>query len=184
MHLNKYIAWRIPNNETIFQVYLRVPPGFTPFRSALPVTNDPEGPRVVEEFHFDPRGHRVHEKKRRHGHRHRHRHGHRHKHKKPKESSSEEVIVLPPVETPRQLPTSKAFLEQEANSRSPHGEPVGFPDVSPVHSSSTDSPVFLHRLPDLPEPPKCPGTPWKPKRVPEPVDTFFSDFDLSDALQD
>lgn len=163
------------------------PPGLTPFRSARSVTTQMEEPSVVEDFHPDPRGRPTHEKKSVlgsvHKHRHGHRHGHRRGHKKPTESSSEEVTVLPAVETPSQLPTSKAFLEQEADIRSPHEESVGFSDVSPVHGTSTDSPIFLYQLPDLPEPPKCPGTPWKPKRDPEPLDTGFSDFDLLDALQ-
>ncbi|XP_026539612.1 kininogen-1-like [Notechis scutatus] len=163
-------------------ILLRVPPGFTPFRNTD--TTQTEGPNVVKKFHPEPRGRHTHEKKQSFGRANKHRQGHRHRHKKPTESSSEEVIVLPPVETPSQLPTSKAFLEQEANSRSPHEERVGFSDVSPVHGSSTDSPIFSHQLPDLPEPPKCPGTPWKPIRDPEPVDTVFSDLDLLDALLD
>ncbi|XP_070609812.1 kininogen-1 [Erythrolamprus reginae] len=172
------------NKPQISETFLRVPPGFTPFRSVASDVTQVEGPSVVEESHPHPRGHRIHEKKRGVGHARKHKHGHKHKHKKTKESSSEEVTVLPPVETPGQLPTSKAFLEQEAHSRSPHEEFVDFSDVSLLHGSSTDPPIFLDQLPDLPEPPKCPGTPWKPKRDPEPLDTVFSDFDLLDALLD
>ncbi|XP_029141211.1 kininogen-1 [Protobothrops mucrosquamatus] len=147
-------------------------------RAAIPI----EGPSVAEEFHPDPRGHHIHKNRRGFGHARGHKKGHKHGHKKPKESSSEEVTVLSPVQTPNQLPTSKPFVEQEVNGRGLHEEKVGFPDVSPTHSTSTDSPTFLDHLPDLPEPPKCPGTPWKPKRDPEPLDTF-NDFDLLDALQ-
>uniref|UniRef100_A0A8C6XNE7 Kininogen 1 n=1 Tax=Naja naja TaxID=35670 RepID=A0A8C6XNE7_NAJNA len=170
-------------SEIPADILLRVPPGFTPFRNTDKVTTQTEGLNVVKAFHPDPRGRHTHEKKRGFGHAHKHRHGHRHRHKKPTESSSEEVTVLPPVETPTQLPTSKAFLEQEAKSGSPHEELFVFSDISPVHGSSTDFPIFSHQLPDLPEPPKCPGTPWKPKRDPEPLDTIFNDFDLLDALQ-
>ncbi|XP_058043120.1 kininogen-1 [Ahaetulla prasina] len=172
------------SEHQISEALLRVPPGFTPFRSTFGVASQTEGPSGGAEFHLHPKANHAHEKKQRfrHVHKHGHGHGHRRRHKNPTESSSEEVTVLPPVETPSQLPTSKAFLEQEANSRSPHEELVGFSDVSPVHGSATDSSIFSYHLPDLPEPPKCPGTQWKPKRDPAPLDTGFSDFDLLDAL--
>ncbi|XP_039177793.1 kininogen-1 isoform X2 [Crotalus tigris] len=167
----------------IQELIARVPPGFTPFRSRVGATIPIEGPSVAEEFHPDPRGHHIHKNRRGFGHAHGHKKGRKHGHKKPTESSSEEVTVLPPVQTPDQLPTSKPLVEQEVNGRGLHEEKVGFLDVSPTHSTSTDSPTFLDHLPDLPEPPKCPGTPWKPKRDPEPLDTSFNDFDLLDALQ-
>ncbi|XP_063162459.1 kininogen-1-like isoform X2 [Candoia aspera] len=179
-------------DQPFLPLNFRAPPGFTPFRGVSRTSTQISSRRALEESHPDPRrpdtrgnrrGHgHIHGNRQGHGHAHGHRRGHGHGHRKPRESSSEEVEVLPPVQTLDQLSTSKPFLEQGV-TRIPLEESVGFSEVSPTYGSPMDSPLFLDHLPDLPEPPKCPGTPWKPTKDPKPQDTSFKDFDLLDALQ-